>query len=158
MEHRKMQDSPTGLPAHLEKSLVGSTIEYSFGKKVSSALSISGNIDAAKERIRENVKLTHSVQGIYCVTLLGEMTAYYRNEIYYMAVRSCIEMRRFRIPVLEYLNLSVSERAERLCDLLSKSKHRELVIEALRYFLLIYPNRTSSFKKYLSREEYITVA
>lgn len=151
MEHRKMQDSPTGLPAHLEKSLVGSTIEYSFGKN-------SGNIDAAKERIRENVKLAHSVQGIYCVTLLGEMTAYYRNEIYYMAVRSCIEMRRFRIPVLEYLNLSVSERAERLCDLLSKSKHRELVIEALRYFLLIYPNRTSSFKKYLSREEYITVA
>lgn len=94
--------------------------------------------------------------------LLAELTNYYRKESYYMAVRGAIEMRRYRLAVLEYLQLSITERAERLFSALSErsfsDKHRDLKVLVAKYFLGTYPSRFSSFKDVLTREERLFVA
>lgn len=146
----------------LAHSLVGSSIEFNFMKKVASATPIEENIKAARKRITKEVTEALSIGGEVCVMLLAELTNFYRNEIYYMAVRGCIEMRRHRPAVLDYLQLSVDERAERLTKILSKplrgDKSRGSKIHALRYFLSCYPRRIKDFKKLLTREEYMIVS
>ena len=103
---------------NLAYSLVGSSIDFSFKKKLEGATPIDENIRVEKSRISKNVELAHNAGGSLCVALLGEMTARYMKEIYYMAVRSSIEMRRYRPLVLEYLKLSTEERAEKLKEFL----------------------------------------
>lgn len=146
----------------LYPSLVGSSIEFSFRKKVANATSIDKNIQSARKKIAQDVELALEVGGELCVMLLAELTNYYRNELYYMAVRSAIEMRRFRPAVLDYLQLDVSERADRLYSVLSEKlrgdRHRELKVVIAKYFLGTYPSRLVEFKKLLTREEYMLVA
>lgn len=143
-------------------SLVGSSIEFSFRKKVSNATSIEQNIQSARKRIEHDVEAALSVGGELCVMLLAELTNYYRREVYYMAVRSAIEMRRYRPAVLDYLQLEVQERAERLQSVLSEKlrgdKNRDLKVSIARYFLGTYPSRLPDFKKLFTREEYMIVA
>ena len=145
----------------LYPSLVGSSIEFSFKKKMSSATPIEQNIQSAKKRIERDVEMALAVGGELCVMLLAELTYFYMNEPYYMAVRSSIEMRRYRPAVLEYLKLPVQERADRLKAVLSEvlrtDKNRDVKVEALRYFLSTYPSRLKEFKGLLTREEYMIV-
>lgn len=145
----------------LFSSLVGSSTEFSFKKKLSSATPIEQNIQSAKKRIKGNVEAALAVGGELCVMLLAELTYFYMNEPYYMAVRSSIEMRRYRPAVLDYMKLPVQERADRLKAVLSetlrKDKNRDVKVEALRYFLSTYPNRIKEFKGLLTREEYLIV-
>lgn len=147
---------------NLYPSLVGSSIEFSFKNKVSSAISIEQNVKSARKRIERDVEGALNVGGELCVMLLAELTNYYRKEIYYMAVRSAIEMRRYRPAVLEYLQLDVQKRAERLRSVLSEKlrgdKNRDLKISIAKYFLGTYPNRLPDFKKLFTREEYMIVA
>ena len=148
---------------NLSYSLVGSSIEFRFSTKRGGETTLDGNISSAKFRIRKNVELALSTGGELCVLLLGELTAFYLREIYYMAVRSTIEMRRYRPLVLEHLKLSIEERAKKLKAHLGsvrpeKDKNRDLKIEALRYFLSVYPSRLKEFREVLTREEYIIVA
>lgn len=146
---------------NLYPSLVGSSIEFSFKNKVSSAVSIEQNVKSARKRIERDVEEALNVGGELCVMLLAELTNYYRKEIYYMAVRSAIEMRRYRPAVLDYLQLEVQERAERLHSVLSEKlrgdKNRDLKISIAKYFLGTYPSRLSAFKKLFTREEYMIV-
>lgn len=146
----------------LYPSLVGSSTEFSFKKKMSSATPIEQNIRSAKKRIERDVEMALSVGGELCVILLSELTYYYKSEPYYMAVRSSIEMRRYRPAILEYMELDVQERADRLKSILSErlrcDKNRDLKIEALRYFLSTYPSRLKEFRRLLTREEYMVVA
>lgn len=146
----------------LYHSLVGSSIEFSFKKKLVNAISIEQNIQAARKRIERDVEDALTVGGKLCVMLLAELTNYYRSEPYYMAVRSAIEMRRYRPAVLDYLQLTVKERAERLYSILSEKLHgdknRDLKISIAKYFLGTYPSRLSDFKKLFTREEYMIVA
>lgn len=147
---------------NLFPSLVGSSTEFSFRKSLASVTPIEQNIRSAKKRIERDVEMALGVGGQLCVMLLAELTYFYAKETYYMAVRSSIEMRRYRPSVLEYMSLDTDERAERLTTVLSKplrsDKNREIKVEALRYFLSTYPNRVSQFKKLLTREEYLIVA
>ena len=146
---------------NLFPSLVGGSIEFNFIKKVANATPILDNIEEAKRRITRDVKEALSVGGELCVMLLAELTNFYRNEVYYMAVRSSIEMRRFRPAVLEYMQLDVQERADRLQEVLSEKlrgdKNRDIKVSALRYFLSTYPNRCKEFKRLLTKEEYLLV-
>lgn len=143
-------------------SLVGSSIEFSFKKKIANATPIEQNIQSARKRIERDVESALSIGGELCVMLLAELTNYYRKEIYYMAVRSAIEMRRYRPAVLDYLQLDVQERAERLQSILSEKlrgdKNRDLKVSIAKYFLGTYPSRFPDFKKLFTREEYIIVA
>ena len=147
----------------LAPSLVGGSIDFSFKKKVSDATSIEANISAERKRIIRNIELAFEVGGNLCVTLLAEMTSFYSKELYYMAVRSSIEMRRYRPLVLEYLEKSVDERAEHLMELLKEksSKYslgaRDAKVEALRYFVSTYRGRLMEFKKYLTKEEFLII-
>lgn len=146
----------------LFQSLVGSSIEFSFKKKMPNVTSIEKNISAAKKNISRDVAIALKTGGTLCVMLLAELTNYYRREVYYMAVRSYIEMRRYRPAVLEYMCLGVEERAEKLKEALSEGlrvdKNRDIKIAALRYFVSVYPSRLVDFKKLLTREEFIVVA
>lgn len=147
----------------LAPSLVGSSIDFSFRKKVSDATHIDENIASEKRRIRKNVEAAFEAGGNLCVTLLAEMTSFYSKEIYYMAVRGSIEMRRYRPLVLEYLEKSVEERMEHLIELLSEKPkwrgedNRDVKVEATRYFLSTYAGRIKFFKPYLTKEEYMIV-
>lgn len=142
-------------------SLVGSSIEFSFKKKVSNATTIEQNIASARRKITRDIESALSVGGELCVMLLAELTNYYRKELYYMAVRSSIEMRRYRPSVLEYLQLDVQERADRLKSVLSEKlrgdKNRELKVTIAKYFFGVYPSRLSEFKKLFTREEYLLI-
>lgn len=146
---------------NLFPSLVGSSIEFSFKKKLSTVTSIEQNIQSARKRIARDVEDALAVGGELCVMLLAELTNYYRKEVYYMAVRSAIEMRRYRPAVLDYLQLDIEERAERLKSSLAEKlrgdKNRDLKITIAKYFLGTYPNRISEFKKLFTREEYMIV-
>lgn len=143
-------------------SLVGSSIEFSFKNKVSNVLSIDDNIKEAKKQICCDVAEALETGGELCVMLLAELTNYYRNQLYYMAVRGVIEMRRYRPRVLEYLQLSVEERSEKLQSILSEKlrldRNRELKVTIAKYFLNTYPSRLSSFRKLLTKSEYLIVA
>lgn len=143
-------------------SLVGSSIEFRFRNALVGASTIEESISSAKKRIASNTKLALSTGGELCVMLLSELTSFYSKEPYYMAVRGSIEMRRYRPAVLEYMKLSVQERADRLKSALSEKlrgdKNRELKIEALRYFVSTYPGRLKEFKSLLTREEFLIVA
>lgn len=147
---------------NLYPSLVGSSIEFSFKKKIANATPIEQNIQSARKRIERDVEDALAVGGELCVMLLAELTNYYRKEIYYMAVRSAIEMRRYRPAILDYLQLEVSERAERLQSVLAEKlrgdKNRGLKISIAKYFLGTYPSRLPDFKKLFTREEYMIVA
>ncbi len=143
-------------------SLVGSSIGFSFKNKVSNALSIDDNIKEAKRQICCDVAEALETGGELCVMLLAELTNYYRNQLYYMEVRGVIEMRRYRPRVLEYLQLSVEERSEKLQSILSEKlrldRNRELKVTIAKYFLNTYPSRLSSFRKLLTKSEYLIVA
>lgn len=143
-------------------SLVGSSIEFSFKKKIANATPIEQNIQSARKRIERDVEDALAVGGELCVMLLAELTNYYRNEIYYMAVRSAIEMRRYRPAVLDYMKLDVQERADRLKSVLSEKlrgdRNRDLKVSIAKYFLGTYPSRLPEFKKLFTREEYMIVA
>lgn len=143
-------------------SLVGCSTEFSFKNKVSNALSIDNNVKEARRQIGEDISEAFETGGELCVMLLAELTNYYRNQIYYMAVRGAIEMRRYRPRVLEYLQLSVEERAEKLQNILSEKlridRNRELKVLIAKYFLNTYPSRLSSFRKLFTKSEYLIVA
>lgn len=141
----------------LFSSLVGSSIEFRFKEKMSGVLSI----ESVKKKIAQDVEMALAVGGKLCVMLLSELTYFYMHEMYYMAVRSSIEMRRYRPTVLEYMELPVQERANRLKNVLSEGlktdKNRDIKIVALKYFLSTYPGRIKEFKGLLTREEYMMV-
>lgn len=147
----------------LAPSLVGGSIDFSFKKKFADVTPIEENIATEKKRIAKNVEMAFEAGGNLCVTLLAEMVSFYSKEIYYMAVRGSIEMRRYRPLVLEYLSKSVDERAEHLMEVLEEKpkrrgeNFRDAKIEALRYFLSTYKGRITDFKRYLTREEFMIV-
>ena len=145
----------------LLRSLVGSSIEFSFKKKLAGAVSIEDNIRSARRNIVRDTQEALSVGGELCVMTLAELTYHYMQEVWYMAVRGAIEMRRYRPAVLEYMKLDVGERAERLMYALSEKRshdrHRDLKIAALKYFLSTYPGRAKDFKSLLTRSEYLIV-
>ena len=95
-------------------SLVGTSIEFSFKKKLANVTTIEQNIASARRKIARDIESALSVGGELCVMLLAELTNFYSRESYYMAVRGSIEMRRYRPSVLDYLQLDVQERADRL--------------------------------------------
>ena len=69
-------------------------------------------------------------------------------------------MGRYRPVVFNYMKLPVNERADRLLKLVlssKKDKHRDFIIDILKYFLLTYPHRLEVFKPYISRSEYIYI-
>lgn len=146
----------------LYQSLVGSSTEFSFKNKVSSVTTIENNIKVARERIERDVDSALSVGGKLCVMLLAELTSYYRNTVYYMAVRSSIRMRRYRPLVLEYLKLTVEERSKRLADVLSENvyrdRNRDLKVTIAGYFLGLYTRRINEFKPLLTHEEFFMIA
>lgn len=145
----------------LMRSLVGSSIEFSFKKKLAGAVSIEDNIRSARRNIVRDTQEALSVGGELCVMTLAELTYHCMQEMWYMAVRGAIEMRRYRPAVLEYMKLPIYERAERLHNALSENRahdrHRDLKVTALKYFLATYPSRAVDFKRVLTREEYMLV-
>jgi len=147
----------------LAPSLVGGSIDFSFRKKVSDATSIDANIAVEKKRIAKNIELAFNVGGTLCVTLLAEMTSFYSKELYYMAVRGSIEMRRYRPLVLEYLDKTPTERLDHLVGLFEKKDPkwntlaRDAKVEALRYYLSTYKGKAKHFREFLTKEEFMIV-
>lgn len=143
---------------NLFPSLVGSSIEFSFKRNADNVATIEKNICLAKSRITKDVSSAFSAGDSLCIALLGELTDFYRQKSYYMAVRSSITMRRFRPKVLQWLELTPTERCEKIADLLSTKSDRELKLTITRYFFGSYPTLGMKLKSYLSKDEFMEVA
>lgn len=144
----------------LYPSLVGSSTEYRF-KNADNVVNVEQSIKTERRRIERDVQDSFSVGGELCVMLLAELTYFYMHEPYYMAVRGAITLRRYRLSVLGYMELSVQERSDRIKSILSerlrRDMNRDVKIKILRYFLSTYPSRMKEFKKLLTREEFVTL-
>lgn len=140
-------------------SLVGSHIEFSFSKKVANVTSLERNIRLAKERISRNCEKALYAKGLGGIILLAEMYYFYRQEMYFSAVRGSFVFHRLRPRVMEYLALSVDERAEKIYSLLEtlRGESREILTTALGYFCGTYPSRLKDFRRVLTREEYLNI-
>lgn len=145
----------------LLRSLVGSSIEFRFGKAVEGGTSLEGNIKAAKRRIDKNVEEALSVGGAACVSLLGELTSYYSKQVYYMAVRGNIVMHRYRPMVLGWMESPSEHRFSSLLTMLKQNKKdtplRAVIVEAVRYFVSTYERYTLAFKPVLTKEEFLLI-
>lgn len=152
----------------LYKSLVGNIIQYRFGSNMDSdSPSISRNIKIAKQQIQKNLELAFSYSAkskISCIMLLAEMYNFYRDQPYYNAVRSSLNLRRDRLSVLEYLHdKTIMCRSSNLCGALAspmckKDSHfRAVIVEATKYFVGTYPRRLLDFKDLLTREELLYI-
>ena len=139
----------------LGASLVGSTIEFRI--KDSENESTLAIIDTTRSKIESEVEKAISVGGTLCVMFLAELTDFYRRESYYMMIRSSIKMKRYRPMVLDYLKLSVDERAKRIQKILASSTHRDLRVLIAKYFFKVYRSRFSAFTKLFNREERIEI-
>lgn len=145
----------------LYRSLVGSSIDFSFKKKADDVQSIEKNIHSAKVRITKSLSLIREAHSSAQVMAMAALLDYYVHQSYYMAVRSCIELRRLRPDVIKYLEEStVEERAQHLRIALenTRSKARDVFVEALRYYIMLHPSKLKDFKKYLTKEEFLIVA
>ena len=141
----------------LLESLVGSHVDYKFSKYDEDVLKTDFN--KLRRTIEENSEKALEAGGNTCIMLLAEMTDNLRRKSYYGAVRGAIVMHRYRPAVLEYIELPVEERLEKLVTSL-KSKtdsHRSLRLTAAKYFLDTYKSRVSSFRSVLTKEELLIV-
>ena len=145
----------------LYRSLVGSSIDFSFKKKSDDVQSIEKNIHSAKVRITKSLSLIREAHSSAQVMAMAALLDYYVHQSYYMAVRSCIELRRLRPDVIKYLNESTAEeRAQHLRIEFehTRSKTRDVLVEALRYYIMLHPSKLKDFKRYLTKEEFLIVA
>ena len=144
--------------SELYGSLVGSNVVFSCSKKVNPSLSIEKNIKLARIKIEKDCHDALLVGGHLGVMLLAELTARYMKEPYYMAVRSAIEMRRYRPAVIDYLKAAPEKRMESikyLLDGLPKGAKRDLLVRVAEYFIATYPGRLREFKVCLTKEEWL---
>ena len=139
----------------LFSSLVGSSVEYRF-KNDTEAMKIDDVLPAERTKIMRYTDMALKEGGTLCVMLLSEITKFYMSAPYYMAVRGCIRMHRFRPRVLEYMPLEPSVRADRLKKALS-SGSRDVAVAAIMYFLRTYPSRAKSFVPLLTKEERLMI-
>ena len=147
----------------LYPSLVGSHIEHSFMRKKSDTAerdALERSVISSRAKIKKDIDSAFKTGGELCIILLAELLSYYTKQVYYMGVRSSIELRRYRPTVLEYLReKSVEKRAETLVSILSTVVgDRDIKVLALKYFLSTYTSRISEFRGLLSKEEFLMVS
>lgn len=142
----------------LYRSLIGVSLEFRFTR--SDAVGVEKSIEVLRKRLEKETSEALSIGGEKCMMFLSELRNYYQTTPQYIAIRGAIKMGRYRPVVFNYMKLPVNERADRLLKLVlssKKDKHRDFIIDILKYFLLTYPHRLEVFKPYISRSEYIYI-
>ena len=141
----------------LAKCLVGTHI--AFRSKGSEDAYSGVNLDTEIKFLERESQSALSVGGTGCIMFLAELTSFYRQKSYYMAVRSGLIMHRYRPAVIDYMRLSPDERQDRLLKALEeKSYDRDFTVRMLRYFVQCYPSRRKNFKDLLTHSEYLQIA
>lgn len=138
----------------LAKCLVGTHL--SFRSKGSEDAFSGVNIATEISFLERESHSALSVGGTPCIMLLAELTAYYRNKPYYMAVRGGIIMHRYRPAVIDYMKLPSEERINRIFSL--KDIDRDFFLKIVRYFIKNFPSKREVFKASLTHSEYLQVA
>lgn len=145
----------------LAKSLVGVSVAYRYkSEEFDSITQLSGT---RRDIEKETLDVCCSgIDGKTAVVVLAEILDYYRRQNYYMAVRSSLNLQRYRPLVITYLEeKSVDFRDNALKELLKKmptGKFRDMVLNATKYFVRTYKSRTIGFKKFMSKDEFLTIA
>lgn len=138
-------------------SLVGSHTEFKFSKYDEDALKTDFN--RLRQQITRHSEQALEAGGNTCIMLLAEMTDNLRRKSYYGSVRGSIIMHRYRPAVLEYMELPVEERREKLLTALKSKgdKKRPLRVLAAKYFLETYKSNKSYFTDILTKEELLII-
>ena len=141
----------------LARCLVGTHI--AFRSKGSDDNYSGVNLDTEIKFLEKESRTALSVGGTGCIMFLAELTNYYRQKSYYMAVRSGLIMHRYRPAVLDYMKLTPAEREERLMNALQEDTfERDFTLQILRYFIRSYPSRRKNFLEHLTRSEYLQLS
>lgn len=141
----------------LARCLVGTHI--AFRSKGSDDNYSGVNLDTEIKFLEKESRTALSVGGTGCIMFLAELTNYYRQKSYYMAVRSGLIMHRYRPAVLDYMKLTPAEREERLMNALQEDTfERDFTLQILRYFIRSYPSRRKNFIEHLTRSEYLQLS
>lgn len=139
----------------LLKSLVGAHIEYR--SKIDSPDAYEQTLRTERNKIRETIELAEQ-SGIMAKTMLYvEMLNYYRNQPYYMMIRSSLVLGRVRPQVVKWLSrLNSDERCSKLVEALSsgvKDPDRKAYVATASFMLRIYERHLPVLRKQLTPDE-----
>lgn len=131
--------------------LVGGNTQFTFK-------GVPLDFSREKELAEGNLKKAFALGGKICIVIISELLYRYKNEPYYSSLRSTLNINNgYKDLVDEYMGFSPQEREDNLKSLLTKSRNRDEVLIALRYFISTYPGRRKNFKELLTREEYLDI-
>lgn len=146
----------------LVQSLVGCSIEFR-DSKMAKHVSSDKALNLLRRKITDycvrakEEKVTLASISLACCQL------YYLKQPNYFSVRSSIELTRYRKIVMELINSGSENLQTKICECLEdkklkeQSKKRDLLIDAIKYFLGVYPSRLKNIKSYLTKEEILYV-
>ena len=146
----------------LEQSLVGYSIEFRDNKK-SDHLNSGPALTLLRNKITSFCSKAYQARVSVSVVSLACCQLYYLKQPNYFSVRSAIELKRLREKVLDLINEGADKMEEALISALNfprlktKLNDRDVIIDAVKYFIGVYPSRTKNFKLYLTKDEFTYV-
>lgn len=139
--------------------LVGAAVEYSDFRKATDKKHFIKTVESTRNKISKHLTRIFSITNpVFISAALGEMVNYYRNQSYWLSVKSAIELRRMKDPVRVYLHETPEDRQGVLLSFLKVAKRdhdREVIVLAISYFVKVYESRRINFKEFLTKEEYL---
>lgn len=137
----------------LSKSLVGAHIEYRSGNPEV----YERTLRTERNKIRETIELAEQSSTSAKIMLYVEMLNYYRNQPYYMMIRSSIVLGRVRPEIVKLLSrLDSDERCTKLVEGLSlgvKDADRKAYVATASFMLRTYERHLPKLRKLLTPEE-----
>lgn len=153
----------------LAQSLVGCSIEFRDGKKLD-RLNSGPALTLLRNKITSFCSKAYQARASVSVVSLACCQLYYLKQSNYFSVRSAIELKRLREKVLDLINEGADKMESALISALNfprletklsgkmyEDNDREVIVDAVKYFVGVYPSRTKNFKSYLTRDEFAYV-
>lgn len=142
----------------LVQSLVGCSIEFRDGKNTDK-LSGGPALNLLRKKIEKYCNKSFQSKSTLASISLACCQLYYLKQPNYFSVRSSITLRRYRKIVMELINSGSDSLEEKLCQCFEDKKikadtdSRDLLIDAAKYFVGVYPSRLKNIKAYLTKDE-----
>ena len=144
----------------LLKSLVGAHIEYWSRTSGEDSASWERVLRSERKKIQETIEIAEQSSTTAKIMLYVEMLNYYRNQPFYMMIRSSIVLGRVRPQVIKLLSrLNSTERCFMLSEALNKGPKdpdRKTYVATASFMLRTYERHLPALRKFLTSEELLT--
>ena len=147
----------------LVQSLVGCSIEFRDSKNTSK-LDSGPALNLLRKKITNFCLRANQSDSSLALLCLTCCQLYYLRQSNYFSIRSSLILGRYREGVMICINKGTDSIEETICCLLKfearfdkSSKrsldHRDLLIDAIKYFISLYPSRLKNIKSFLTKDE-----